>query len=235
MDKEPVKFMQCDPKWGKQDYSTEGEKTTICESGCGTTSMAMAVSTLLEKMITPAEVSDWSKKNGFKALRQGTYYSFFGAYAKHLKLKAYRLNRANLRNAKDTAKYHKAVIEELEKGNLVIACMGKGLWTNSGHYILLWQIKDGVAYINDPASSKTERTRGSWERLKAEVKYYFIIENPKEMKKVKIRYKDKDLEVEGMNKNGTVYVKVRELLMKMGFRVEWEKESKTVIVNQGDV
>ena len=47
---------------------------------------------------------------------------------------------------------------------------------------------------------------------------------------VKIRYKGKELEVEGKNENGTVYVKARELLQKMGFSVSWDKESKTVVV-----
>lgn len=176
MDK-PVVYMQCDPRWGKWKYSNKDENTDICESGCGPTCMAMVLATWVDKSITPLTTSRWALQNGFKATRQGTYYSYFKPQAEAYGLKAYQLNYKNLRSNPDEA-VHGRVLLELDKGNLVIPCMGRGLWTNSGHFILLYGVKGGIAFVNDPASTRGERTRGSWARLKKEVKYYFVVEKP---------------------------------------------------------
>lgn len=173
-------YMQCDPRWGKQDYSAPNEKTDICESGCGTTCMAMILATWLDDKITPSETTAWSKRRGFKAYKQGTYYSYFKAQSSIFGLKAYQLNSVNLRNKSDPT-MHKKVKEALSHGHVVIACMGKGNWTRTGHYILLWKVDEDrdIAYVNDPASKEVHRTMGSWKLLQDEVKYYFIVENPK--------------------------------------------------------
>ena len=67
---------------------------------------------------------------------------------------------------------------EIDKGNLVIACMGPGLWTSSGHFVLVWKIQGNTVYINDPASTKAARTRGDYTLFRRQVKYYFVIERP---------------------------------------------------------
>lgn len=173
-------YLQCDRQWGDVDYSTRGERTNICESGCGPTSMAMILATWVDPRITPRMTSEWSLKHGFKALKQGTYYAYFKTQAAAYGLKAYQLNGQNLRKRSDPST-RRRVLEELRKGNAVIACMGRGLWTRNGHYILLWAVDEAkdTAYVNDPASTDPARTRGSWKQLTEEVKYYFIVEKPK--------------------------------------------------------
>ena len=63
MDK-PILYMQTDPKWKNLDYSTKEEKTTIGESGCGPTCMAMVISTFTGKTVTPIDTCKWSKELG---------------------------------------------------------------------------------------------------------------------------------------------------------------------------
>jgi len=41
MNKQPVSYLQTDPRWDACDYSAKGEQTTIGASGCGPTAMAM--------------------------------------------------------------------------------------------------------------------------------------------------------------------------------------------------
>lgn len=173
-------YLQCDPRWGRVDYSTEGERTDICESGCGPSCMAMVLATWVDPEITPRETAEWSKRKGYKAFRQGTYYSYFQAQAGVYGLKAYQVNEKDMRTMKDSSEFHTKVIRELKKGNVVVACMGAGLWTRHGHYILLTDVDEGrdIAYVNDPASKDIRRTRGSWARLKKEVKFYFVVEKP---------------------------------------------------------
>ena len=53
----------------------------------------------------------------------------------------------------------------------LIASMGKGYWTNGGHYICVWKIDDNCVYANDPASSK--RTKQNINDFKKERKALF--------------------------------------------------------------
>lgn len=80
----------------------------------------------------------------------------------------------------DSSIYHDRVKTELQKGNWVIACMGKGNWTSSGHYILAYDWQDNIIKIRDPASTKASRLNGDWSLFKKQVKYYWVIEVPKE-------------------------------------------------------
>ena len=60
--------------------------------------------------------------------------------------------------------------------------MGKGLWTSSGHYVLVWKVEGDVVFINDPASTRSSRTRGDWNLFRQQVKYYWVIECPEDKK-----------------------------------------------------
>lgn len=182
MNSVPVSYQQCDVKWGEQDYSAPGEKTDVCESGCGPTCVAMILSTFLNRIILPSEIASWSLSHGFKAVRQGTYYSFFAEVGRSYGVPAVRLNYKNLRKFPSPL-VHSEVLERLSRGELIVACMGKGNWTSAGHYILLYGIDvvRDIAYVNDPASTKENRTRGSWQLLQKEVKYYFAFSGGENM------------------------------------------------------
>ena len=88
-----------------------------------------------------------------------------------------RLNYTSL-YGKSTSAYHAQVKDALDRGELVIACMGPGNWTSSGHYVLVWGIQGDTIYINDPASTKAARTKGSYSLFRQQVKYYWTIERP---------------------------------------------------------
>lgn len=174
---QPVSYLQTDPRWANLDYSAKGEKTTIRASGCGPTAMAMVLATWADPSVTPKTECAWALAHGFKAPHQGTYYGYFEEAGRRYGLKTYRLNYANL-YGNDRSAYHAQARDAIDRGDLVIACMGKGNWTSSGHYVLVWGIQDDTIYINDPASTLARRTRGSYALFKTQVKYYWIIEKP---------------------------------------------------------
>ena len=60
MNKQPVSYLQTDPRWAKKDYSAKGEKTTIGASGCGPTAMAIAVATMTDTDTDPAKMAAWA-------------------------------------------------------------------------------------------------------------------------------------------------------------------------------
>lgn len=173
----PVSYLQTDPRWKNKDYSAKGEKTTIGASGCGPTAMAMVLATWADKNVTPATECAWSLAHGYKAPRQGTYYGYFAPAGRRYGLKAYQVNYTNI-YGNSSSSYHATAKKAIDNGHLVIACMGKGLWTRSGHFVLVYNIKGNTIYINDPASTKAARTQGDYSLFKKQVKYYFIIEHP---------------------------------------------------------
>ena len=174
---QPVSYLQTDPRWAGKDYSAKGEKTTIGASGCGPTAMAMVLATWADKNVTPATECAWALAHGYKAPRQGTYYGYFPPAAARYGLTCRQLNWTSLYgNAAST--YHTQAKAALDRGCLVIACMGKGLWTSSGHFVLVWKIAGNVVYINDPASTRADRIRGDYNLFRSQVKYYFVIEKP---------------------------------------------------------
>ncbi len=176
----PISYLQTDPQWAYNDYSTSGEQTNIAESGCGPTCMAMVIATLKDAAVTPAMTAAWSLSNGYKARNQGTYYSYFKPQGEVYGIEAYQLNYNNLRNAGTGGKItHNEALAEVQNGNYVICCMGKGNWTSSGHFILWYGVSGNTAYINDPNSTKLGRTQGSLALLQKEVMYYFIVKVPK--------------------------------------------------------
>ncbi len=177
MNKQPVSYLQTDPRWAALDYSAPGEKTTIGASGCGPTAMAMVLATWADKAVNPQTECAWALAHGYKAPRQGTYYGYFVPAAGRYGLKARQLSWTNI-YGNSKSPLHKEAKKAVDAGHLVIACMGKGLWTSSGHYVLVWKIEGNTVYINDPASTRAARVRGDYSLFKQQVKYYWVIERP---------------------------------------------------------
>ena len=174
MNKQPVYYMQTDSRWRNKPYRVNGENTTIGDSGCGPSCAAMLIETLTGKTFTPLDACNWAMKKGYKALNQGTYYSYFVPQFKAFGIECLRLNTANV-YGKPTAAVHDQAFSLLKQGYYLIACMGKGRWTSSGHYIVVWW-QDGKVRINDPNSTKDTRINGDIHTFRSQVKYFWAID-----------------------------------------------------------
>ena len=173
----PIVYYQTDSRWKNISYAAKGESSTIGTAGCGPTSMSMVLATWADKNVTPKTECAWALANGYKCLHGGTYYSYFKPAAARYGLNAYQVNYSSI-YGNSSSSYHKQAKQAIENNHLVIACMGKGTWTSSGHFILVYNISGNTVYINDPYSSAKNRTEGDYSVFKKQVKYYFIIENP---------------------------------------------------------
>ncbi|MCD7947977.1 MAG: C39 family peptidase [Oscillospiraceae bacterium] len=180
MTMQPVKYLQTDSRWAANDYSASGESTTIKASGCGPTCAAMVIATLKDSTVTPATTCAWSLSHGYKAVGQGTYYSYFKPQGAVYNLTWTQLNSSNLLNmtTANAKTYHDQALAAVQGGDLVICCMGPGNWTSGGHFILWWKYDGGYVYINDPASTTSAREKNTLSLLQAQVKYYFICKTP---------------------------------------------------------
>lgn len=179
----PIHYLQTDPRWKKHNYSADGESRTIGSSGCGPAAAAMVIATLKDQSVTPVSTAEWSMAHGYKALGQGTYYTYFIPQFAAYGIACKRLNTANLYGQSFSAAHTEAQ-NALKGGDWVIACMGKGNWTSSGHFILLYAYKDGTVYINDPASTASARSRSTWALFARQVKYLWAVTVPDSFKTI---------------------------------------------------
>lgn len=183
----PVNYLQTDNRWGGIPYAVEGEKSTIAKAGCGPTCVAMVLATLVDPNITPRETCKWAVEHGYKALRQGTYYTYISAHLVEHGIHSTRLNTNSLYGQKtQTAKkIHQRALDAIKNDKWVIACMGAGNWTSSGHYVL-WHGINGIGevMIRDPNSLKPHRIRNKLKTFQDEVKYYWVIDTPEEADEV---------------------------------------------------
>ena len=108
MNKKPVSYLQTDSRWKDKPYRVTGEASTIGSSGCGPTSAAMLIETLTGKTFTPADACAWSLAHGYKALNQGTYYSYFVPQFNVFGIKCERLNTVNLYGNRSSAIHARA-------------------------------------------------------------------------------------------------------------------------------
>lgn len=147
----PVKivyYLQSDERWGDLKYGSD----KISTHGCGPTAMAMVVSSMTETVMLPTEMAQWAVDNGHWARRSGSYHSIVIAAATAFGLQA---EGYPLRNAD-------ALRQELMAGNLFVALMGPGHFTQSGHFIILRGVTlSGDILVADPGSS--ERSLTAWD------------------------------------------------------------------------
>lgn len=174
MNKKPVSYLQTDPRWKSKPYRVKRESSTIGSAGCGPTAAAMLIETLTGKTFTPEDACNWSMEHGYKALNQGTYYSYFKPQFAAFGIECDILNWTNT-YGKPNHENHEKALAMLKEGYYLIALMNKGLWTSSGHFVVVWWQDDKVR-INDPASTKTDRVNGDIQTFRSQVKYYWWID-----------------------------------------------------------
>ena len=174
MNKRPVSYLQTDARWKSKPYRVTGEQSTIGSAGCGPTCAAMVISTLTGKTVTPVDTCDWSMKHGYKALNQGTYYSYFVPQLKAYGIQCKQMLGSRILNQPNHA-IHEKVKQYLAQGYYVIALMGPGTWTKGGHFVLVWDW-DSKVRICDPASTRSERLNGDPEAFRREVRMYWLVD-----------------------------------------------------------
>lgn len=174
MNKRPVTYLQTDKRWKTIPYQVKGETATIGGSGCGPSAVAMILTSMTGKSITPVDTCKWSVDHGYKALNQGTYYGYFVPQFAAYGIECKQLLGASLHNKPDHP-IHDQVKRYLTEGYYVIALMGPGTWTSGGHYIVVWDWDDKVR-INDSASTKDKRLNGDPDTFRREVKQYWLID-----------------------------------------------------------
>lgn len=147
---EIVYYNQTDEVWAEQPYGTD----RLGGYGCGPAAMAMAVSSLTDTMVDPAEMAALCVEQGYWCRGHGSYYTIVDGVAE-----AYGLTCTSM-PPEDLSE--EDLITYLATGGVAVALMTKGHFTNGGHFILLRGVTlDGSILVADPASR--ERSLTSWD------------------------------------------------------------------------
>lgn len=137
---EIVYYNQRDKRWADKKYGTSD---TIGESGCGPTALAIVVSSFTENKLNPKEMSDWAYENGYYIPHGGSYHSLIPEGASRFGLTVEAVSK----------KQGQKIVDALAEGKLVVAIMGKGVFTSSGHFIVLRGVtEEGKILVADPYS-----------------------------------------------------------------------------------
>lgn len=133
-----VYYNQRDERYANAPYGTDD----IGEYGCGPTCMAMVVSSLTDQTVDPIAMAQWAYDNDYWIDGGGSYHALIPAAAQHWGLPV----------SGCSASEPQRIVDALAQGKLVVAIMGAGHFTDSGHFIVLRGVKDGQIMVADPYS-----------------------------------------------------------------------------------
>lgn len=155
-------LMQWDSRWGYYQYGDNVMGLT----GCGPTCLSMVAIHLLQNpQLTPAYMADYSIRNGYCVPGSGTSWELMSLGAENLGL-----------NAEEVPLNENTVKRYLQDGNPIICIMGKGDFTDEGHFIVLTGLKDGKIEVNDPNSRERSEKLWEFENIKRQIRNMWVYE-----------------------------------------------------------
>lgn len=129
-------YNQFDPQWANKPFGS----STIGDSGCGPSAMAMIITALTGRIVTPADTAEYGTQIGSYVPGEGSSWSIAKNFAEHWGLKATNIpgNVADINTA-------------LRAGGLIVTS-GSGVspFTTGGHYITIRAVTaNGTWLIGD--------------------------------------------------------------------------------------
>lgn len=142
-------YNQADARWGNYLW---GGRDPLVTYGCGPTVMAMVITSLTGNQVLPTDVANWATVNNSWCPGQGSYHRLIPDSALAYGLLASPVKNRSFEGIKDA----------LDSGQLVIALMRKGHFTQQGHFIIITNYtSDGYFRISD--SNNYDNTKRNWD------------------------------------------------------------------------
>lgn len=131
-----IYFNQGDGAWNQNGYC-------IAKAGCGPTSMAVVITSLTGKCVTPLDTAIWGYQHGFYS-REGSAHEMIPAMAA-----AYGLR------CQGVGTDYQAIKKALKAGKPVVCLMGPGYFTRGGHFMVLVAIDNNDCVTVADVGSRT--------------------------------------------------------------------------------
>lgn len=152
-------YNQADSQWADYLY---GGRDPMRQYGCGPTAVAMLIYSFTNSSVTPKDMADWASENGCYAPHSGSYHSIVMKALSAYGLQVESAAGADLETAS----------ELLRSGHVLVALMGKGTFTNSGHFIIITNIlENGNVHIADCNSYENTMMEWKLEQILSELKH----------------------------------------------------------------
>ena len=140
-------LLQFDPRWGYFEYG--GKEMGL--SGCGPTCLAMVILALTDyEDVTPDKIAQYSTDKKYYVEGVGTAWKLmddvpplYGLAVEHTAIK------------------EKSMKAELDKGNILICSVRKGVFTSEGHFVVIYGYDETGFLVNDPKC--VARSRKTWQ------------------------------------------------------------------------
>ena len=157
-------MMQWDPRWGYMTYGND----FVANTGCGPVCLSMAGWYLTgDAKFSPDQMVAFAAENGYYSKGNGSKWTLISEGGPALGLKITELPLVE-----------KKITNYLNAGEIIIAVMGPGDFTATGHYILLTGMKDGELCINDPNSHANSERTWPYETFASQVRNLWLIQTP---------------------------------------------------------
>lgn len=157
-------FLQWDTRWGAIPYGS----SMMALSGCGPTCLSMAVVALTgNEEATPAKVAEFAMDQGYYVEGTGTSWSLMTEGCTYYGLQS-----------EEVSFTEEAMAKKLQEGCVLICSVGKGDFTQTGHFIVIHGYQDGWFEINDPNSITRSNAKWKFDRLKGQIRNLWALSKP---------------------------------------------------------
>jgi len=157
-------FMQWDVRWGYLPYGSDMAAITACGPVC--LSMVAYYFTGDPNM-SPDKMMEFSIQEGYCIKGSGTAWKLISEGARKLGL-----------NAKELPLSEGVIRRQVEAGNPVICVMGPGVFTTTGHFIVITGYEDGKFRVNDPNSLRRSNKLWSYSEFYDQIRNLWAISAP---------------------------------------------------------
>ena len=154
-------FMQWDTRWGYMEYG-DG---MVAMTGCGPVCLAMAGFFLTQDdAFSPDKIVSYAIREGYCVPGNGSAWTLISEGGVRLGLDVTEIPLDENR-----------IQRNLEAGNPIICVMGPGDFTNSGHYIVMTGLENGLIRINDPNSYANSQKLWNYDDIYDQIRNLWVI------------------------------------------------------------
>jgi hypothetical protein len=152
-------LLQWDTRWGYCKYGQE----IIAINGCGPTCMSMVVVGLTGDLTAnPYEMAKYCESKGW-CTPQGSDWAMMTQCCTKFGIRA-----------RELALWKDTMVQELQADHPIICCMSAGEFTQTGHFIVLYDYDGKDFLLHDPNSKIRSGKNWSYEELKTQIKNMWV-------------------------------------------------------------
>lgn len=156
-------LMQWDQRWGYGQYA--GNLFGL--SGCGPTCLSMVAIYLTgDTSMTPRWMGEFASSHGYAVEGSGSAWALFSEGGKELGFDVTEIPLDEER-----------ILANLEVNNPIVAVMGPGDFTTTGHFIVLTGYENGKIRVNDPNNRGNSEKLWEFDRIQSQIRDLWVFRN----------------------------------------------------------